>query len=398
VNKEQRVRNGTVKSRGHTAYPPVSDWPPLFPEIQIPYSWPSSGIDLAVAASIFKTGSRPPAPPVPSFGGPDDFGEATVEGFGDVDYDNDGTAITTGQPGLSEVGLKAATGTKTTNSSTTSSTPAGLPTLGGPEDFGEAVVTGFSEVDYDLDGRILSNSLPGGVKLGDQGVSPKGVSSLNSDDIYIKFAALKNAGGVTSIQGLSGGPPALINSLPAGPKKAEQGLPQKAVSALTSDEIYKQFAANVASTNKGLAGVPPALPNRSPVSPTAPKQSPYKLPNAALAIESKPNRGQLATAAPIKTGIKNVAQPQLRPPRPPAQSNPVEALLGPAVGQKLGLAGTIVATKQGLVNAIASQKLGLIGAIGATKQGLVDIVTGQKIGLLKTIAATKKGLLQILVG
>ena len=104
------------------------------------------------------------------------------------------------------------------------------------------------------------------------------------------------------------------------------------------------------------------------------------------------------------------SRPQRRPPLPPAAPlNPVDALLGPIVAQKLGLVGTIMSTKQGLANAIVAQKLGLAGAVVSTKLGLagavvsakqavVDTIVSQKLGLLRAVLAQKQGLLKVLSG
>ena len=363
---------------------------PPSPKIQVP-SWPA---DLRLAAvqpasfqianlpaALANIGSSFPAPPLPSFGGPDDFGEATVEGFGDVDYDGD-DAVPAASPAAaspSGSGLKSIKISDIALASGSPASAAGLPTFGGPDAFGEAVVSGFSDVDYDLgdvQGRVPATSLPKGLQVANlplgglslQQIAAASGSSAASNDIYKKFAAaaaLKNAGDLTGIpSGVAA--QALPGNLPAALGAAALNRPQ--LTNTLSDQTPGQL-------KLGAGQLPPGALSQI-------RQ------NAALAA----------------------ARPQRRPPLPPAAPlNPVDALLGPIVAQKLGLVGTIVSTKQGLANAIVAQKLGLAGAVVSTKLGLagavvsakqavVDTIVSQKLGLLRAVLAQKQGLLKVLSG
>ena len=362
---------------------------PPSPKIQVP-SWPADLRLAAVQPASFQIANLPaaltsigsfPAPPVPSFGGPDDFGEATVEGFGDVDYDGD-DAVPAASPAAaspSGSGLKSIKISDIALASGSPASAAGLPTFGGPDAFGEAVVTGFSDVDYDLgdvQGSVPATSLPKGLQVANlplgglslqQSVAASG-SSAASNDIYKKFAAaaaLKNAGDLTGIpSGVAA--QALPGNLPAALGAAALNRPQ--LTNTLSDQTTGQL-------KLGAGQLPPGALSQI-------RQ------NAALAA----------------------ARPQRRPPLPPAAPlNSVDALLGPIVAQKLGLVGTIVSTKQGLANAIVAQKLGLAGAVVSTKLGLagavvsakqavVDTIVSQKLGLLRAVLAQTQGLLKVLSG
>ncbi len=286
----------TVQQQGPTdAYAPAGGWSSLFPPLpQYQASgWPSSPFGLTAAAASWPGVSVPSfsspaaiaaaAMPAPAFGGPDDFGEATVAGFDDdVNYDDDDFAGKSVSPDSKKPSV------------TVANIPlfaASLPTLGGPEAFGEAVVSGFTEVDYVDDGDLTLASLPNYHPAHIPKLLPSGTKGVpvSLQDLPSHFQSLLSSTGskgqLSGLQGLPSGLEGLPSSpsgtqlkkglipglkgLPSGLQglpSGKQGLPSS-IQVLTSGSVllpsgvqgtssvsndrYKQFAAAATLPNPG---------------------------------------------------------------------------------------------------------------------------------------------------